>query len=546
MTVLVLLCSTMAPCETRYSAMPKVLVSDPIDQAGLDILSQVAQVDVRTGLPPEKLVKLIPDYDALMIRSGTRVTQAVIDAGKQLKIIGRAGVGVDNVDVPAATRRGIVVVNSPEGNTIAAAEHALAMMLSLSRYIPAADQSVKAEQWDRKRFTGIEVYKKILGVVGLGKIGSHVATVARSMGMQLLAYDPFISTERAEQLGCRLVDLELLLREADYITLHLPKTSETTHLIDARALEIMKPTARIINCARGGIIDEAALAIALKEGKIGGAALDVYENEPLSESALRELGKSVILTPHLGASTEEAQINVAIDVAEQIRDVLLGLPARSAVNIPGLRPDVLEKLRPYLQLAETLGNLVGQLAGGRVESLNVMLQGELTNSDSQPIVVAALKGLLSHALQERVNYVNASIEAKERGIHVVETRDANVKDYTGSLHLAARGSLGEHSVTGVLLGGNEIRITSINDFPINVPPTAYMLFTLHRDMPGIIGKIGSLLGSFNVNIASMQVGRKIVRGDAVMVLSIDDPLPEGILSEITKVPGIRDAYTVTL
>lgn len=526
--------------------MPKVLVSDSIDQVGIDILSQVAQVDIKTGLPVEELVQIIPDYDALMIRSGTRVTQAVIEAGTQLKIIGRAGVGVDNVDVPAATRRGIVVVNSPEGNTVAAAEHAVAMMLSLSRHIPDANHSVKNGQWDRKSFTGVEVYKKTLGIVGLGKIGSHVAAIARSMGMRLLAYDPFLSTERAEQIGCQLVELDMLFQESDYITLHLPKTTETYHLINGAALEKMKPTARIINCARGGIIDEQALAEALKQGKIAGAALDVYETEPLGDSALRSLGKEAILTPHLGASTEEAQANVAIDVAEQIRDVLLGLPARSAVNIPGLRPDLLEKLRPYLQLAETLGNLVSQLTGGRVESLNVKLQGELANSESQPVVVAALKGLLSHALQERVNYVNASIEATERGIRVIETRDAAAKDYTGSLHLSAKGSLGEHSVTGALLGDSEIRITSIDEFPINVPPNRYMLFTLHRDMPGIIGKIGSLLGSFNVNIASMQVGRKIVRGDAVMVLSIDDPLPEGILAEIIKVSGIRDAYTVTL
>ncbi|HEY9908825.1 MAG TPA: phosphoglycerate dehydrogenase [Thermosynechococcaceae cyanobacterium] len=526
--------------------MPKVLVSDPIDQVGLDILSQVAQVDVKTDFSPAELIQAIPDYDALMIRSGTRVTKEVIEAARQLKIIGRAGVGVDNVDVPAATRKGIVVVNSPEGNTIAAAEHTLAMMMSLSRYVAAANQSVKDGKWDRKSFTGVEVYKKTLGVVGLGKIGAHVATVARAMGMRLLAYDPFISHERAEQLGCRLVELDVLFREADYITLHLPKTPETTHLINADAIAKMKPTTRIINCARGGIIDEAALAEALRSGKIAGAAIDVFEQEPLKESPLKELGKEIVLTPHLGASTEEAQVNVAIDVAEQIRDVLLGLPARSAVNIPGLRPDLLEKLRPYLQLAETLGNLVGQLAGGRIESLNIRLQGELATNQSQPIVVAALKGLLSHALQERVNYVNASIEAKERGIHVVETRDATVKDYTGSLHLSVKGSLGEHSVSGSLLGEDEIRITSVDEFPVNVPPNRHMLFTLHRDVPGIIGAIGSLLGNFNVNIASMQVGRKIVRGDAVMVLSIDDPLPEGVLTEIIKVSGIRDAYTVTL
>lgn len=529
--------------------MPKVLVSDPIDQVGLDILSQVAQVDVKTGLSPSELAQIIGEYDALMLRSGTRVTAEVIDAGQKLRIIGRAGVGVDNVDVPAATRRGIVVVNSPEGNTIAAAEHTLAMMLSLSRHIPDANASTKSGVWDRKSFVGTEVYKKTLGVVGLGKIGSHVATVAKAMGMKLLAYDPFISAERAEQIGARLVELDILFQEADYITLHIPKTPETANLINAQTLAKMKPTARIINCARGGVIDEQALAAAIAAGTIGGAALDVYDQEPLqADSPLRALGKNLILTPHLGASTTEAQVNVAVDVAEQIRDVLLGLPARSAVNIPGLYPDILEKLRPYLQLAETLGNLLSQVAGGRLEQLTVRLQGELAAQQSQPIVVAALKGLLTQALRERVNYVNAMIEAKERGIRIIETRDESVRDdYAGgSLQLMATGSNGEHRVMGALLGDGEIRITNVDEFPVNVPPSRYMLFTRHRDMPGIIGKIGSLLGSFNVNIASMQVGRRIVRGDAVMVLSLDDPLPEGILAEITKVAGISDAYTVVL
>ncbi len=526
--------------------MAKVLVSDSVDEAGIKIISQVAQVDVKTGLPTEELVKIIPEYDALMIRSGTQVTQEVIEAANQLKIIGRAGVGVDNVDVPAATRKGIIVVNSPEGNTIAAAEHALAMMLSLSRHIPNAHHSVKASKWERKKFIGTEVYKKTLGVIGLGKIGSHVATAAKAMGMKILAYDPFISQERANQLGCTLVDLDLLFSESDYITLHIPKTKETAHLINADTLGKMKPTARLINCARGGIIDEDALYEALSEEKIAGAALDVFSSEPLGESKLRELDNNIILTPHLGASTAEAQVNVAIDVAEQIRDVILGLPARSAVNIPGLSPDVMEKVRPYMRLAETLGNLVGQLAGDRVEEFNVKLQGDLANNSSQPLVVAAIKGLLSKALRERVNYVNAAIEAKERGIHVTETRDAAIKDYSNSLYLEAKGTKGTHSVTGALLNDGEIRITKLDDFPVNVPPSNYMLFTLHRDMPGIIGKIGSFLGDYNVNIASMQVGRKIVRGDAVMVLSIDDPLPEGILTEITKVPGITDAYTVSL
>jgi D-3-phosphoglycerate dehydrogenase / 2-oxoglutarate reductase len=421
-------------------------------------------------------------------------------------------------------------------------------MMSLSRFIPDANASLKSGKWDRKSFTGVEVYKKTLGVVGLGKIGSHVATVARAMGMKLLAYDPFLTAERAEQLGVSLVELEILLRESDYITLHIPKTKETQHLINAKTLAIMKPTARIINCARGGIIDEAALAEALQAGTIAGAAIDVFENEPLEADSplLKVTSNRLVLTPHLGASTEEAQANVAIDVAEQIRDVLLGLPARAAVNIPGVGADVWQKLKPYLQLSEMLGNLVGQLAGGRVDSLDIRLQGEITSSESQPIVIAALKGLLSPALQERVNFVNASLEAKDRGIRVTETRDSTIEDYTGSLSLTAKGSHGEQSVTGALLGKEEIRITNINGFPINVAPTHHMLLTLHRDMPGIIGRIGSLLGSFNVNIASMQVGRRMVRGEAVMVVNIDDPLPAGLLDEIVHIQGVSDAFVVNL
>ena len=526
--------------------MPKVIVTDSIDPAGIEILSQVAQVDVKLKLSPDELVAAIPDYDAIMIRSGTQVTKDVIEAGTNLKIVGRAGVGVDNVDIPAATRAGVVVVNSPEGNTIAAAEHALALMLSLSRHTPQANASLQSGKWERKKFLGVEVYKKNLGVVGLGKIGSHVTQVARAMGMKILAFDPYLSDERAQKLGARLVDFETLIQESDYITLHIPKTPETVNLFNAETFKKMKPTARIVNCARGGLINEQDLYEALKSGHIAGAALDVFESEPMAESPLWTLGQEVVLTPHLGASTEEAQANVAIDVAEQIRDVLLGLPARSAVNIPGLMPEALQELQPYLAMAEKLGNMVAQLAGDRITQLDVRLQGELAEKDSQPIIVGSLKGLLSQALRERVNYVNASIEAKERGIRVVETRDAAARDYTASLHLTAHGSNGKRSIMGTLLAESEMRITSIDEYPINVPPTDNMLMTLHRDMPGMIGKIGSLLGSYNVNIASMHLGRKIVRGDAVMILSLDDPLPEGLIAEIRKEAGIRDAYTITL
>jgi D-3-phosphoglycerate dehydrogenase len=528
--------------------MTKVLVSDPIDQAGIDILAQVARVDVRTGLPPEQLTEIIGDYDALMIRSGTTVTAGIIEAATRLRIIGRAGVGVDNVDVPAATKRGVLVVNSPEGNTIAAAEHALALMLSLSRHVPHAHASTMAGGWDRKTYVGNELYKKKLGVVGLGKIGSHVARVAQAMGMELLAFDPFVSAERAQQMQVKLLPLAELFAQADYITLHLPRTPDTENLVNAALLRSMKPTARLVNCARGGIVDEAALAEAVDSGVIAGAALDVFAKEPLAaDSPLRSVKEHLVLTPHLGASTEEAQENVAIDVAEQIRDVLLGLPARSAVNIPGLNAEVMEQLKPHLQLAETLGQLISQLSGGPISALEVRLQGAFAGHPAQPLVVAALKGMLSTALGDSINYVNASLEARDRGIHVLEVKDEAARDFAGgSLQLSSRGAFGSHMVTGAVFADGELRVTAIDEFPVNVIPSRHMLFTRHRDMPGIIGQLGSLLGEHNVNIASMQVGRRIVRGDAVMVLALDDPIPADLLASVLAINGIQEAHPVTL
>jgi len=528
--------------------MTKVLVSDPIDQAGIEILNQVAQVDQRTGLSEDELIGIIGDYDALMIRSGTQVTAAVIAAATKLKIIGRAGVGVDNVDVPVATQRGVLVVNSPEGNTIAAAEHALAMMLSLSRHVPQAHAGMRDGRWDRKKYVGNELYKKTLGVVGLGKIGSHVARVAQSMGMEVIAYDPFIAADRAQQMQVQLTELDALFRTADYVTLHIPRTKDTENLVDADLLRTMKPTARIVNCARGGVVDESAIAEAIREGVIAGAGLDVYASEPLAEdSPLRVVERGLVLTPHLGASTEEAQENVAIDVAEQIRDVLLGLPARSAVNIPGLSAEIMERLKPNLQLAETLGLLVSQLAGGHVKEMELRFQGEFASHPSQPHVIASLKGLLSAALGDSINYVNASLEAKARGIQVLEVKDESSRDFAGgSLQITTRGDQGNRSVTGAVFAGGELRITSIDAYPVNVTPSSHMLFTRHRDMPGIIGQLGSLLGEHNVNIASMQVGRKIVRGDAVMVLGIDDPIPASLLQAVIAIEGIQEAHPVAL
>ena len=528
--------------------MTKVLVSDPIDQAGIEILSQVSQVDQKIGLSPNQLKEIIGGYEALMIRSGTQVTSEVIEAGERLRIIGRAGVGVDNVDVPAATKKGVTVVNSPGGNTIAAAELALALLLSLSRHIPQAHASTISGNWDRKKYVGNELYKKILGVVGLGKIGSHVAKVANAMGMEVIAFDPFVSTERALQMQVSLSSIEDLFKKADFITLHLPRTPETENLVDMKLLSTMKANARLVNCARGGIIDESALSEALNSDLIAGAALDVYANEPLnSTSPLLNVGNGLILTPHLGASTVEAQENVAIDVAEQIRDVLLGLPARSAVNIPGLSAEIMDSLKPHLQLSETLGLLASQVSGGQIQKIEVRLQGEFAQHPSQPLVVAALKGLLSSALGNRINYVNASLEAQARGINVEEVRDEACHDFPGgSLQLTTTGDKGTHSLTGTVLADGDLRISSIDEFPVNVSPSRYMLFTRHRDMPGIIGKLGSLLGEHNVNIAAMQVGRRIVRGEAVMVLSIDDPIPPDLLHSILSVKGINEAHAITL
>ena len=528
--------------------MTKVLITDPIDQSGIDILSQVAQVDQKIGISDSDLAEIIKDYDALMIRSGTQVTEKIINSSKKLRIIGRAGVGVDNVDVKAATQKGVLVVNSPGGNTIAAAEHTIAMMLALSRNIPVAHTSTISGKWERKNFVGNELFKKRLGVVGLGKIGTHVAKVANALGMDVVGYDPFVSSERAMQLQVKLSELEILFQESDYVTLHLPRTAETENLVDMKILKSMKKHAKLINCARGGIIDESALAEALEKSIIGGAAIDVFSEEPLnSDSPLLKVKKNLILTPHLGASTREAQQNVAIDVAEQIRDVLLGLSARTAVNIPGLSPDIMDSLKPHLQLAETLGLLITQLSGGHIQKLELKLQGEFVQHPSKPLIIASLKGLLSKALGDRINYVNASLEAESRGISVIEKKDESRPEFaSGLLQLTTYGDNGENSVAGSIFADGELRIISIDQYPVNVSPSRFMLVTRHRDMPGIIGKLGSLLGDHNVNIASMQVGRKIVRGEAVMVLSIDDPIPSNLLTSILTVEGINSANPVTL
>lgn len=521
----------------------KVLVSDPISDLGIEILKKEVDVDVACGLPPAELIKRIGDYDALVVRSETQVTRNVITAGKKLKIIGRAGVGVDNIDVNAATERGIIVVNAPEGNTISAAEHTIAMMMSMSRNIPQANASLKSKKWDRKKFMGNEVRGKLLGVVGLGRIGAEVAKRAQGMEMKILAYDPFISPARASELDVELTTVEDIVRRADYITVHTPLTKETKDLISTKEFGIMKKGARIINCARGGIINEEALAKAVKDGIVSGAAIDVFTKEPPFENPLLELD-SVIVTPHLGASTEEAQINVAVSVAEQIINLHKGLPVMNAINMPYVKPDVMQILEPYLPLAEKIGKLSMQLIGN-YDRVEISYCGEISEQNVAPLTLAVLKGLLEPVLGAGVNYVNAPTIAKERKIKVIESKSKTVEGYSSQIAVKLSRGNEEKVVSGAVVG-KEPRIVQINKFRIDVIPSGFMIVTKIEDRPNIIGPCCIVLGKNNINIAGMQVGRIKVGGEAIMVLSVDSEVGDDILDEIRSIDGIIDAKFVVL
>lgn len=524
----------------------RVLVSDPIDESGFSALKGVAHVDVKTDLTPAQLLEVIGAYDALMVRSQTKVTAEVIEAGKKLRIIGRAGVGVDNIDVPAATRRGVVVVNSPSGNTIAAAEHTLALMFALARHVPQADASTKRGEWKRSKYVGHELFGKTLGVLGLGKIGSHVASVAQAMGMTVLGYDPYVTPERAREMGVEVMDVADVVRRADVITVHVPKTPETTHLLNAEMLAKAKPGVMLINCARGGIIHEGDLVSAIKSGHVAGAALDVFEKEPLENEALRELGDKVILTPHLGASTEEAQLNVAVDVAEQIAEVLRGGEARAAVNIASLRPEIMAQLKPYFGLAEKLGAVAAQLADGPIESVEVAYMGALAEAEIKPLTVAVMKGVLTPALQEGVNFVNATFLAKERGIAVSELKSQEETDYVDLIRIKVRTRDRERLVAGTLLGTDLPSIVQVDDYAFNLFPTGVMLFAPHQDVPGAVGRIGSLLGENKVNIFGMQLGRRAVRGPALMAVNVDEGVSDELLGKIQGLAGFFDVKRVVV
>ncbi|HHX74207.1 MAG TPA: phosphoglycerate dehydrogenase [Firmicutes bacterium] len=523
----------------------KVLVSDQISDLGINKLREKAVVDVRTELSPQELVQAIADYDALVVRSSTKVTREVLAAGKNLKVVGRAGVGIDNIDVDAATELGIIVLNAPEGNTISAAEHAIAMMTSLARNIPAANSSVKAGEWKRGKFMGVELYQKTLGVIGMGRIGSEVIKRAKAMGMNILAYDPYISDERAEKLGVTVVPPEEIYRNADFITIHTPMTKATKHMIGAKEIAMMKDGVRLINCARGGLIEEKALYEALKSGKVAGAALDVFEEEPAVNNPLCQL-PNVIVTPHLGASTEEAQVNVAVQVADQVLKALFNEPLVSAVNVPVVPPETMAAVSPFVPLMKTLGSFYTQLFNGQIEQVELVYSGEIANYPVSTLTTSFLIGLLSVILGESVNYVNAPVIAKQRGIKVREVTSTTVENFTNLVTANIKTSEGIQTVAGTLFNKNDIRIVQIGKYRIEVVPSRYMLVTTYNDMPGVIGRFGITLGENDINIAGMQVGRQSVGGEAVMVVQVDSPVPETVLQQLQGLEAILSIRFVKL
>lgn len=522
-----------------------VIVSDPVPMDALLALQGVARITMRDDYSREELTEALRDADALIVRSGTRVTADLIAHADRLRIIGRAGAGVDNIDVRAATEKGVIVVNSPEGNTISAAEHTLALVLALMRHIPRACESFRRGEWKRAKFTGSELYGKTVGVVGLGKIGREVAARLRAFKARVLGSDPFITMEHSHKLEIELVDLDTLLREVDLVTVHAPLTPQTRGLIGKVQLESMKKGARIVNCARGGIIDEDALYEALVSGHLAGAAVDVFNQEPPTDRRLVELDQ-VVATPHLGASTEEAQVKVAVDVAEQVRDVLMGKPARAPVNIPSLPAEQLSILEPYVRLGERMGSFVAQLLQGAVQKVDISYGGELCSLRLEPVSASILKGILSVVHCEAVNFVNAPFIAQQRGIEVTESRHNHPRDYVNLVSLQVTTETEKRCCEGTLYGAREPRIVSVDGHRMDVIPVGHKLVTWQRDMPGVVGRIGSFLGDHNINIAEMQMGRESPRGSALMVLSVDDVVGSELLDRIRGLSDIRDARVVTL
>lgn len=525
----------------------KVLISDPLSHEGIASLLEAEDVEVDqiTGKKEEELIEIIGQYDALLVRSQTKVTKNLLSHAVRLKVIGRAGVGVDNIDLNAATEQGVIVINAPDGNTISTAEHTFSMMMALARRIPQAFLSIKNGKWDRKSFVGVELSGKTLGIVGLGRIGTEVAKRAKAFNMNVLAFDPYLTPERAEKLGIAALRLPEVLEKADFITVHTPLTKETRHLIGKKEMERMKEGVYLLNCARGGIIDEGALLEAIQSGKVAGAALDVFEEEPATDHPLLQLPQ-VIATPHLGASTVEAQENVAIDVSHEILKVLRNEPYKNSVNLPSIPPHLMKKLESYLSLSEKMGLFLAQVTKGALKEVEISYAGELGEEEMSPLTRSILKGLLSYHLEARVNYVNALYLAKQRGILIQERKSEAAGGFANLITVKVKTEEGEHLVAGTSLNGYGARIVKVDGYTVDLAPTGHLIYVRHFDKPGVIGRVGSLLGSREVNIASMQVGRTDQGGNAIMLLTVDKAISDADAEALATLPEIASVMRVEL
>ena len=519
--------------------MPKVLISDQMSPKAAEIFrNRGIEVDEITGLSKDELIRIIGQYDGLAIRSSTKVTKEVLAAATNLKVVGRAGIGVDNVDIPAASARGVVVMNTPFGNSITTAEHAIALMFALARQLPEADASTQAGKWEKNRFMGVEVTSKVLGLIGAGNIGSIVADRALGLKMKVIAYDPFLTPERAEHMGVTKVTLDELLAQADFISLHTPLTDSTRNILSAENLARTKPGVRIINCARGGLIDEVALKAGLDSGHIAGAALDVFAEEPAKSSPLFGT-PGFVSTPHLGASTDEAQVNVAIQVAEQLSDFLLSGGVTNALNMPSLSAEEAPRLKPYMALAERLGSLIGQLDSDGTKSVTVEVEGAAAQLNIKPITAAVLAGLMrTHS--DTVNMVNAPHLAREREIEIAEVRHERETDYHTLLRVTVKTDHGSRTVAGTLFGMSKPRLTDIFGITVEADLGGDMLYIVNEDKPGFIGRLGAALGEAGVNIGTFHLGRRDAGGEAVLLLSVDSAIPDPLLASICRLPGVKD------
>lgn len=522
----------------------KILVSDPVAQDGVDALSAEAEVDVRTGMSSQELIEAIGEYEGIVVRSETKVTREVIESGRRLRVIGRAGVGVDNIDLEAATERGIVVVNAPLGNTISAAEHTIGLMLALSRHIPSAYASLKSGEWKRSRFLGVEVRGKTLGIVGLGQVGSEVARRARGLEMNVIAHDPFVSEERAHVLGVEMVPFEEVLRRSDYISLHAVLTPATERVLGEEQFKMMKPSVRIINTARGGLIDEEALYRAVEEGRVAGAAIDVFPKEPPPPDSPVLRSERIIVTPHLGASTTEAQERVAVDVARQVLAVLRGEPAAYSVNAPLIDPETMSVIGPYLTVAERVASLATQLFAGQMGNVEVEYLGEIGHHDVTPLRAAVIKGLLSPVSEENVTIVNASLVAEQRGLKITERMGPVEEPYANLIEVRVTATEGTVKVAGTTAHDGP-HVVLINDFWVDIPPgDGYLLLCENLDRPGMVGAVGTVLGQHDLNISFMRLGRQEARGRALMVIGMDDDIPPEALHELEAIPDLYSARVV--